>query len=95
MDEVADVDDDIVEDVVDGLRISADGGMTTERTDVEVDTDVGVVVVPPIDIWRTFDADVDVFTAVVGLDVLVAFDWTDDGVANEIDRIDDIDVVSS
>lgn len=80
---------------MDGLRISADGGMTTERTDVEVDTDVGVVVVPPIDIWRTFDADVDVFTAVVGLDVLVAFDWTDDGVANEIDRIDDIDVVSS
>jgi hypothetical protein len=97
LDEVADVDDDIVEDVVDGLRISADGGMTTERTDVEVDTDVGVGVgvVPPIDIWRTFDADVDVFTAVVGLDVLVAFDWTDDGVANEIDRIDDIDVVSS
>jgi hypothetical protein len=89
------VDDDIVEDVVDGLRISADGGMTTERTDVEVDTDVGVGVVPPIDIWRTFDADVDVLTAVAGLDVLVAFDWTDDGVANEIDRIDDIDVVSS
>jgi ethanolamine utilization microcompartment shell protein EutL len=94
---------DVFDDV---LRVSADCGITTERTDVEVDTDVGVgigfglLLVPPIDIWRTFDADAVVLNADIGLVILIedcGVDGTETGVGDaiEIDRIDDIDVVSS